>query len=193
MCQVCQKGYMINMAYSCMEVPTFSCNVTNCWSCSSNNFCEQCLSGYSVNTNGGCTKLSCNVSNCASCSSSSTCSACSSGYQITNNTCVFKTYECDIENCITCQSSGICAQCNAGYQAMMTKSEGKVVGSYCMQYTAASGYNSQLVQYCKTYGYLIPMTSTALSVGCIECWSNFINVGGFCVANLTQSNYTCNV
>ena len=62
-----------------------------------------------------------------------------------------------------------------------------------MQYTAASGYNSQFVQYCKTYGSLIPMTSTVLTVGCIDCWTNFVNVGGFCVANLTQANYTCNV
>ena len=102
MCQVCQSGYMVNMAYACMAVPTFSCNVTNCWSCEQSNSCSQCLSGYYKNTNGGCTKLACNVSNCALCSSSTTCSSCSTGYQLTNNTCIFKTYECDIENCMTC-------------------------------------------------------------------------------------------
>ena len=59
--------------------------------------------------------------------------------------------------------------------------------------TTASGTSDvQLVQYCEKYGSFIPATSI-LSVGCIQCMSGFINVGGFCVANLTQANYTCNV
>ena len=33
MCQVCNPGYMTNIAHSCVPIPTFSCNVANCYNC----------------------------------------------------------------------------------------------------------------------------------------------------------------
>ena len=35
--------------------------------------------------------------------------------------------------------------------------------------------------------------TSALVVGCIDCYEGFINILGMCVANLTQSSYECNV
>ena len=35
--------------------------------------------------------------------------------------------------------------------------------------------------------------TSILQVGCQVCSDNFLNVAGYCVANLTQSTYTCNI
>ena len=41
---------------------------------------------------------------------------------------------------------------------------------------------------------MLPFGSdSSFSVGCIECMTNWVNVGGYCVANLTLSSYACNV
>lgn len=45
---------------------------------------------------------------------------------------------------------------------------------------------------CQQYGPMIAGTSS-LSVGCINCMPNYVNVGGYCVANLTQSSFVCNI
>ena len=48
------------------------------------------------------------------------------------------------------------------------------------------------VSHCKVYDYTIPGTSI-LQIGCLLCEDNYVNVGGYCVANLTLSSYTCNI
>ena len=65
---------MPSIAYNCINTPGFSCNVTNCFKCDTeNNKCSTCLPGYKVNLTQGCTKLTCNITNCTSCLNSTTC------------------------------------------------------------------------------------------------------------------------
>ena len=40
--------------------------------------------------------------------------------------------------------------------------------------------------YCEDFDNLFYGTDTQLSKGCVKCIGNYIDVGGFCVANLTQ-------
>lgn len=67
--------------------------------------------------------------------------------------------------------------------------------STCVQYSSSSASNP--VANCATYGPMVP-GSSSLSVGCVTCNQNYMNVGGYCVANLTQTNATqpmfvCNI
>lgn len=47
--------------------------------------------------------------------------------------------------------------------------------------------DSSLIKYCEKFGQLILGSDTSLSIGCLECMDEYINVGGYCMANLTQS------
>ncbi len=46
---------------------------------------------------------------------------------------------------------------------------------------------------CEMLGSLPFGTDTLLSVGCLTCNKNFVNIGGLCLANLTMVNFTCNI
>ena len=61
-------------------------------------------------------------------------------------------------------------------------------GTICVPITQSAP--SPLVSNCAEYGPMIPMTSS-LTTGCIACNQNFVNVGGYCVANISLGNYTC--
>ncbi len=85
-----------------------ACNVTNCQTCSSTNYCGTCMNNLLLTTcgcnaplisvNGVCscpsgttpsngTCVACNVTNCQTCSSANVCSNCSSNLVLSNNTC----------------------------------------------------------------------------------------------------------
>ena len=36
-------------------------------------------------------------------------------------------------------------------------------------------------------------TDSFLVIGCVDCEGSYINVGGLCLANITQQYYSCNV
>lgn len=191
MCKMCMNGYMVSPTFQCTEAPDITCNVTNCYQCNStNNFCSVCNLGYTVNTNGGCTQNACNISSCFACSNSTTCSSCATGYALINNTCMWQKYNCEVQNCITCNADNFCAQCMPGYEVYYAKGG---AGATCVKLTQAVGHLSEFVKYCNMYGEMALGTGGALFIGCVECMPNFINVFGQCVANLTQSNYSCNL
>lgn len=82
-----------------------------------------------------------------------------------------------------------CAQCDPGFTVTPIMQGTQSYGANCVQTTAP--VNSGITN-CVSYGPMVYGTSE-LQIGCINCQSGFINVGGFCVANLTQANYTCNI
>lgn len=43
------------------------------------------------------------------------------------------------------------------------------------------------------FGEILPGSDSLLNYGCIECWEGFVNVGGYCVANLYIQNYNCSL
>ena len=53
--------------------------------------------------------------------------------------------------------------------------------------------NAMYVKYCDMLVKMKLATDTRLTVGCGDCMDNYVDVGGFCVANLSQQNYLCNV
>lgn len=76
----------------------------------------------------------------------------------------------------------------------MTNSQAGAVsnlGSSCVLQTSSVG-GSIPVTNCQVYGNMFPGTST-LGVGCVTCQQNYVNVGGYCVANISLGNYTCNI
>ena len=195
MCQLCMEGYIVGVGYVCEDEPSSTCNVqTGCLMCSSDNTCSQCSPGYKL-VDGNCTELECDVASCAVCENSTKCSDCRENYFLMNNECKFKTYACNVDKCISCLSSPeFCSQCEEGYYIQeLTNDNHEVLAAKCVKITVAIGNNANLVKYCSKFGYMGIGTDTSLHVGCLMCMENYINVGGFCVANLTQSNYLCDV
>lgn len=111
-CLTCFPGYGLNSNGQCI-----SCNVANCLTCSDNNVCSECISGFTFNSTTktcGCSPselwnstlnkcIPCNqlYSNCDSCNSAQ-CLTCNSGF-----------YQSSITNqCVACNQDPKCAMCN---------------------------------------------------------------------------------
>jgi hypothetical protein len=92
------------------------CNILNCLSCSSNRFCQQCQSNYSISTTGTCVLCSNVTVGCSLCSSDGVCGVCNSGYSLytyynQSTICI----ECFIQNCLACNTNNICASCQPNF------------------------------------------------------------------------------
>ena len=198
-CQFCNSGYVVSAAYQCTSNLGFTCNsITNCASCTQSGqtiTCQQCLPNFQLNTgNNTCTALTCNVQNCMACSNSTTCSQCLPLYLLTNSTiqCELIVYQCNITNCVYCSAANICSQCTAGYIPVPNNQGGfSNLGSSCVLLTSSVGGVIPVTN-CLVYGNMFPGTST-LGVGCVTCNTEFVNVGGYCVANISLANYTCTI
>lgn len=70
------------------------CDVTNCVTCNSVNFCSICAAGY-YNTTAGTCLPNCNITNCQVCSMPNQCQNCTAGYDMANAT------SCVIKSCAT--------------------------------------------------------------------------------------------
>ena len=196
-CQLCVPNYYVNTAYQCVASHTFNCQITNCAVCTMSNgqeACTECLPTYQLQGN-TCTQRTCTISNCQICANNATCSNCLPEFvpNANNNLCQPKIYQCNVANCVLCKSANVCTQCSPGYIVTPQTATGSnlVIGSTCTQVTSSSGGQVQVTN-CLQYGQMVPGTS-GLSIGCVNCQSGFINVGGYCVANITQASYTCNV
>ncbi len=191
-CQLCKTGFVVSPSYQCINSPTFNCQVGNCSICgTSANTCQTCEIGYYLN-GGTCTVLQCSITNCLTCTDANNCQTCIEGYQLQNNTCFPKYYQCSIQNCIYCNQAGVCAQCAPGYTvSLQIQQQGQVtLGSSCTLISQSVGGIAPVTN-CQQYGSIIPGSSD-LTVGCIICNTNYINVGGYCVANLSVT-YQCNL
>lgn len=113
----------------------FNCSVPNCQSCSYNNFCSVCSTGYTLTREGNCQKAFCNVLNCQACSLNNICSQCMNGYtlvlgmlsvpNLVNNIlnfaqlglqqCLPNAVTCNITNCAYCTQNNVCVTCATGF------------------------------------------------------------------------------
>lgn len=132
LCTACESGFILVNGYCVANITTYPCSVSNCQSCSFNNFCGQCNPGYTSTLYGACIPTQCNILNCAACSLNNICQQCNNGYSLTQDTlltirdgntlgwtltkqCVPSTISCGISNCAYCLQNNICAACATGY------------------------------------------------------------------------------
>ena len=119
-CSQCKASFTLtNNVCSCSDTTTLisgtcvSCNIPNCASCSSLDFCGTCNSGFVKNSEGNIC-ITCNVPNCAQCSTTDTCIECSPGFEFSTDrtTCL----NCSaFTGCATCSSNNVCTKCLEGF------------------------------------------------------------------------------
>ena len=116
MCQVCVNPLqnMVTPTYSCKPIQNFTCNVTGCDYCSSNNTCSQCLPLHN-SANGACQAKLCNITGCTECFGQNICIQCEPEYLVSDGSCVPYAYACNVENCLYCEGPEQCGECAQGY------------------------------------------------------------------------------
>ena len=168
-CSLCLSGFrLVNGSCLAIQPPRF-CAVYN----ASTGICNQCLSGYTLSSNG----LQCTLNNCLTMSSDGlTCTQCITNYLWRNGSCIFVTDFCLNYN------NGLCTQCENG--TLLNQS--RCVPQFCSVYSyvngvcsvCASGY--QLINR-KCY-VQIPNCQTYTPTGsCSVCQSGFNLIAGNCV------------
>lgn len=117
-CYSCQFPLQVNIENSAQCVPTTIqdqnalCQVSNCVSCLTPNFCSACSIGYSSAANGSCVKNQCPpTSNCQLCDTAGMlCKLCQPGYTQSsflgpNCVSIPQNYSCTVSGCSVCQTS----------------------------------------------------------------------------------------
>ena len=91
---VCPSGFILNPN----DNTCYTCNVSQCTLCATNNTCVQCSNGYQA-LNGACSCpntnyievnsncFECPLDNCTSCSANNNCTACRATFNLTNGVC----------------------------------------------------------------------------------------------------------
>lgn len=163
LCSACNSGYILVNGYCVANLVTPTCSVSNCNSCSYNNFCKLCNSGFSLTSYGTCVPTQCGIANCASCSLNYICQQCNTNYtlalsplQLTSATaygfaswaltqqCVPNTVSCNVSNCAYCLSANQCASCATGYDFSASNSNLCVAScnvANCFQCTEGNANN----------------------------------------------------
>ena len=106
--------------------------------------------------------------------------------------CSVVSYACPDRLCESCLNGpGICVNCLPGFYLwfLYDGETSKVVARICMQITLPMLFDAQAAQNCQTFGSFDPLQPADL-YGCIECAPGFMNIAGYCVANL-QNNVAC--
>ena len=104
-CRTCLSGYAENIiSGTCSR-----CTIENCEMCNGGT-CNNCLDGFSLQTDGTC--KSCGA-NCLQCGQTQ-CNRCASGYEIKDGACGLAGADCGT-NCAVCQRGGQCKICSAGF------------------------------------------------------------------------------
>lgn len=186
-CQICQNGYIVNIYGKCINSQY---NITTIPFCLvySNYSCQFCA-GYPINNNGTCGNVSNNVTNCAVYSNNTQCSACQTGYILMqNNTCLPVGYGCNVQYCQMCIGPQNCSVCQVGYQLFAFNiSSGylylckKLPCPYNINNCNACAYNYNSIF---QYGQILCDINS--------CAIGYINVYGYCVANITNTSISCN-
>ena len=163
LCSACNSGFILVNGYCVANLVAPTCSVSNCNSCSYNNFCKLCNSGFSLTSYGTCVPTQCTVANCASCSLNYICQQCNTNYtlalsplQLTSATaygfaswaltqqCVPNTVSCNVANCAYCLSANQCASCATGYDFSASNSNLCVAScnvANCFQCTEGNANN----------------------------------------------------
>ena len=167
------------------------CNVTNCQTCSSSNYCGTCVNNLVLTTcgcnppfaivggvcacppgttllNGAC--VGCNVNNCLTCSSLNVCSACISNLTLNNNTC----------DCVNpfIFSAGTCV-CPSGTT---------LFNNTCVACNVSNCQTCSSTNVCQNCTGNITLTNNVCG-----CPATFTIIGQFCLCppGTTYSNGTC--
>ena len=210
LCAQCNTGYNLLNGFCVAPISTtaFTCSssvVPNCASCSFNNFCSACNTGFVLSSLGTCLPTQCNIPNCASCSANYVCQVCATGFtnslgffyqnQPTANMvtsmimgqCIPNTITCQIANCAYCTSSGVCASCASGYDITSPNVCGPACSvSNCIQCFEGSPSSCLTCQ----PGYTLStngQTCTAVSYSCPGCQ----NFNTTCFYNWAMGQGSC--
>lgn len=113
-CLTCLFPYSISATN---EGICFTCNMPNCYNCSSNPYvCTQCALNYALTSNSTCAYSGVCSQNCEYCLFNQVCQSCIPGFTLNpfNNTdCI----QCNASNCATCAQNDItlCQTCSSGF------------------------------------------------------------------------------
>ena len=110
-CYACNSGYTLNSYGKC--VLGSNCIVNNCLTCSTDNYCSICNSGYYL-SNGKCLISTCFDAECLVCTNHYVCTSCSSGYTLSSGYCVLQNSKCP-SSCLKCENLSTCSICSDGY------------------------------------------------------------------------------
>ena len=181
-CSVCKPGYLLQNSHL-QNSTCVLCSIDNCASCSSDNVCAQCSSGYSPNTNNGCDFCQ---SPCKACAVNG-CSSCLSPFNPTpdvNGAC----FICNIVNCADCSADGTsCTTCQAGYDISVDNSNcTKTCPANCDDCVDSTSCTK-----CSKYYYInannlctqclnTPKCEECTLNGCTKCASGYLSVANVC-------------
>ena len=185
----CKTGYTTESIQSCANSGSYDycekiqCNVDNCKTCSSIDYCYECYNPYYV-SNGECKEQTVQCpSNCYSCTSSDYCDICDNGYKKDGNGgCIIEQNSdsnCQMDNCKNCYYSGnekYCDECEKGYYIDYNY-ECQKCSDHCLE--CESKYcdeceNNYVLSYDSNYGADICKEVMDYSTSDVYC---YINVG----------------
>lgn len=160
-CSMCANGYALVDNIACVLIPTTNiiCNITNCDFCITNNTCQACLSGYSLDSN-VCT-ATCTVANCQTCSNNLNCQTCAYGYYLSQNQCLSAANQPQTY----CSSTfGACSACS--YYACTTCSAGNSLNTVTGKCCPTPNYN---IANCASYSTTWSPTACTATFTCTQC------------------------
>jgi hypothetical protein len=193
LCQICSSGYIVNFLGKCIlntQLNTVN-NVPNCaFTTSTNSTCSICIQGFQLTSSGSCQSPQCNVDGCSSCFNSTQCQTCGWGYIMTQSkTCQKVGLGCNIPFCQSCSSSQNCGQCMLGYQIDQINYINGITVYRCKKLSCpfnVTNCNMCVQNYNSIFQYNQILCATN------SCMTGYMNVNGYCVANLLASPYVCN-
>lgn len=156
------------------------CNITNCFTCESEDSCSMCMTGYITAENGTeCVNASTeeddcpsNITNCETCNALGWCTECSANYTLNGAGGCCPTPSQNVAYCLQYENScsNTCVKCSKGTFAIGSQNTGgtQCLGFPCQLSNCAYCYNSDV---------------------CLVCSEGYNLINGNC----TQYNNTCNV
>jgi len=192
-CQVCQSGFLVSPIGKCIpsSINEQNCNMLNCLYCSNaNSTCVLCQNGYQLTSSNTCTQNICNMTGCMSCLGNGQCSLCSPGYMLnpTTKVCSLVGYGCNIMWCQTCSSSQSCGQCQPGFTLVQFPTTSTASVNLCKKLSCP--FNVTNCNACQSfYDSVFNYNKVLCAPG--SCLNGYINVNGYCVANITSAAIPC--
>jgi hypothetical protein len=123
-CDSCMSGYSWNVwtnqcekqiVLNCDSIGSISRMNYQCFSCPSNQTCNQCSASFTYQNATQSCATSCNIVNCVKCLTSQLCTMCATGFVLDQNLLSCK-LKCSVANCTQCLSSTtVCDKCATGF------------------------------------------------------------------------------
>ena len=178
----------------------FTCSLSNCLSCSANDYCASCNLGF-YERNGECICYC--PDNCESCySPCSSCESCYSSYSLTVLGCDSGSNSCSDINCLSCPSYNTCDSCKIGgfgidgkcYCFYPDHCKNSTSCQFCLACEAGYQLNSnRLCEYqpinCSVSNCLICSTADY----CSSCATGYSLLEGICSCSCTGHCSSCSI